>query len=93
MTTANLTQQILNTIRAAGRPISAAEIRRSLPGLVDASEISGRLTKLAARRDILAIEAPATALTGPRIIRLYALSAAELAVAAVQQDDLFGGEG
>ena len=71
MTTANLTQQILDTIRAAGRPVSAAEIRRALPGLVDASEISGRLKKLANRRDILSVVAPATALTGPRKIKLY----------------------
>lgn len=73
MTTANLTQQILATIRAAGKPISAAEIRRALPGLVDASEISGRLKKLAARGDIRAVEAPAKALTGPRKIKLYSM--------------------
>lgn len=71
MTTANLTKQILDTIRAAGKPVSAAEIRRALPGLVDASEISGRLKKLANRGDILAIQAKATALTGPRKIKLY----------------------
>lgn len=72
-TTEDLTKQILNTVRVAGKPVSAAEIRRALPGLVEASEISCRLRKLVNSGRIVASRAPATAITGPRIIRMYSV--------------------
>lgn len=68
----SLTEQIINIVRVAGR-CSASDIRRALPGLVDAADVSCRLSKLVNSGRIIATQAPATAITGPRTIKIYSM--------------------
>lgn len=67
----SLNDRILNVLELAGRPLTASEICRALPGNVERSDLSCRLSKLIARGDVAADSAPRKALTGPRCIKEY----------------------
>lgn len=89
----SLNDRIINVLIAAGRPLSAAAIRRALPDQVEASDISGRLVYLRARGDIVAGQARREANTGPLYIKVYSLRADTAAFAVADQGSLFACEG
>mgnify|MGYP000322983524 CR=1 FL=1 len=61
----SLNDRIINVLIVAGKPLSAAAIRRALPDAVEASELSYRLTYLRARGDLVAGQSRREANTGP----------------------------
>lgn len=86
----SLNDRILNVLHLAGRPLTSGEIRRVLPDLVEANELSSRLTYLRARRDVETAPARRVAITGPRCIQAYMPAGAGWAVNP-DQDVLFVG--
>lgn len=86
----SLNDRILSVLEVAGRPLTAGEIRRALPVLVEASELSSRLCYLRARNDVEAAPARRVAMTGPRCIQAYMPAGAGWAVNP-GQDVLFVG--
>lgn len=64
-----LNEQILDVLDLALRPLSAADIRRRVPGSVEAGEVSSRLTKMKTQGKVVAVEMPSQAITGPRTIK------------------------
>lgn len=85
----SLNDRIINVLIAAGRPLSAAAIRRALPDAVEASELSNRLTYLRARGDIVTSQSRREANTGPLYIKVYALRAEVVPFAMAAQGALF----
>lgn len=85
----SLNDRIINVLIAAGKPLSAAAIRRALPDAVEASELSNRLTYLRARGDIVASQSRREANTGPLYIKVYTLRAEVVPFAAASQGALF----
>lgn len=88
----SLNDRILTVLELAGRPLTAGEIRRALPGLVEPHELSSRLTYLRARHDVETAPARRMAMTGPRCIKAYMPAGAGWAVNP-GQDVLFVGVG
>jgi hypothetical protein len=88
----SLNDRILSVLELAGRPLTAGEIRRALPDLVEPNELSSRLTYLKNRRDVEAAPARRVAITGPRCIQAYMPAGAGWA-ANEGQDVLFVGVG
>lgn len=86
----SLNDRILNVLELAGRPLTAGEIRRALPDLVEPHELSSRLSYLKQRRDVEAAPARRVAITGPRCIQAYMPAGAGW-VANEGQDVLFVG--
>lgn len=76
----SLNDRILSVLELAGRPLTAGEIRRALPDLVEPSELSSRLAYLKARHDVEAAPARRVAITGPRCIQAYMPAGAGWAV-------------
>lgn len=85
----SLNDRIINVLIAAGRPLSAAAIRRALPDPVEASDISGRLAYLRARGDIVASTTRREANTGPLYIKVYTLRSAAFSFPPAAQGALF----
>ncbi|HEX5277579.1 MAG TPA: hypothetical protein VFW42_07925 [Fluviicoccus sp.] len=88
----SLNDRIINVLIAAGRPLSAAAIRRALPDAVEASELSYRLTYLRARGDIVAGKSRREANTGPLYIKVYTMRSEIVPFATAAQGALFACE-
>lgn len=86
----SLNDRIITVLELAGRPLTAGEIRRALPDLVEPSELSSRLAYLKARHDVETAPARRVAMTGPRCINAYMPAGAGW-VANERQDVLFVG--
>ena len=69
-----LTDKIFNIIILAGKPVTAADIRRALPDNVEKDEVSSRLAKLVRQRFVFASETNRRANTGPKVIKCYSAS-------------------
>lgn len=88
----SLNDRIINVLIAAGRPLSAAAIRRALPDPVEASELANRLTYLRARGDIVSSQARREANTGKLYIKVYSLKTEAIPFASATQGALFACE-
>lgn len=88
----SLNDRIINVLIAAGRPLSAAAIRRALPDAVEASELSNRLTYLRARGDLVASQSRREANTGPLYIKVYSLRSEVIPFVQAAQGALFACE-
>ena len=71
----SVNDKILNILKFAQRALTAGEIRRRLPDVIEASDLSSRLTILIGRKDVEAIRIPRPVeiITGPKQVNAYRL--------------------
>lgn len=71
----SINDKILNILKFASKALTAGEIRRRLPEVIEASDLSSRLTILIGRKDVEAIPIPRPVeiITGPKVVKAYRL--------------------